>query len=185
MESRTENRTPWIQESRVDWSQRRDKKIEVSEFWENKNMIPKNNLIILAKQKLLDWKVLFRENYIDDAVYLCGYWIEIALKLCICKIFEFNDWFPENSTEFTTYSRQQRATPLEEVIQDIKSIRNHNLNKLLFFSWLELKIKEKYLEEWEIIIRWNEILRYKVNHSTREEAEKFIKSTEKLLTFIL
>ncbi len=148
-------------------------------------MISKDNLIILAKQKFLDWEVLFRENCIDDAVYLCGYWIEIALKLCICKMFDFNEWFPENSTEFITYSRQQRTTPLKDVIHDIKSIRNHDLKKLLFFSWLEPKIKEKLLEEWEIVLRWNEALRYRVNHSSWKDAEKFITSTEKILTFIL
>lgn len=70
-------------------------------------MIPKDDLVILAKQKFLDWEVLIRENCIDNAVYLCGYWIEIALKFSICKMFEFDDWFPENPSEFETYSRQQ------------------------------------------------------------------------------
>lgn len=149
-------------------------------------MIPKDNLIILAKWKLSDWKVLFNENCIDDSVYLCWYWIEIALKHSICKMFKFGEWFPENPGEFETYSRQQRSNlPLKEVIKDIRQIRNHDLNKLLFFSWLEPKIKEQYLEEWEVIIRWNESLRYEVNHTTQEEAEKFINSTEILLNFIL
>lgn len=149
-------------------------------------MITKDNLIILAKQKLLDWKVLLDENCIDNSVYLCWYSIEIALKLSICKMFEFNDWFPENSGEFETYSKQKGSKlPLKEVIKDIRQIKNHDLNKLLFFSWLEPKIKEQYLEEWEVIIRWNESLRYKLNHTTREEAGKFINSTEILLNFIL
>ncbi len=146
-------------------------------------MISKDNLIILAKQKLSDWKVLFHKNCIDNSVYLCWYWIEIALKLSICKIFKFGEWFPENPSEFKTYSRQ--LLELKEVIQDIKQIRNHDLNKLLFFSWLEPKIKERYLAEWEVVIHWNESLRYTVNHATQEEAEEFIKSTEILLTFIL
>ncbi len=149
-------------------------------------MIPKNNLIILAKWKLSDWKVLFHENCIDDSVYLCWYWIEIALKHSICKMFKFGGWFPENPSEFETYSKQQGSNlPLKEVIKDIRQIKNHDLNKLLFFSWLEPKIKEQYLEEWEVIIRWNESLRYEVNHATQEEARKFINSTEILLNFIL
>lgn len=148
-------------------------------------MIPKNNLIILAKQKLLDWKILFQENCIDDSVYLCWYCIEIALKFSICKMFDFETGFPENSNEFKFYSDQQRATPLEDIIHDIQSIKNHNLNKLLFFSWLEPKIKAEFLDEWETIIRWNESLRYKLNHSSLENAKEFITSTEKILTFIL
>ena len=91
-------------------------------------MISKDNLIILAKQKLSDWKVLFHKNCIDNSVYLCWYWIEIALKLSICKIFKFGEWFPENPSEFKTYSRQ--LLELKEVIQDIKQIRNHDLRKI-------------------------------------------------------
>ncbi len=149
-------------------------------------MISKENLIILAKQKLSDWKILFHKNCIDSSVYLCWYSIEIALKLSICKMYEFGEWFPESIGEFENYSRQQRSKEeLKEVIKDIRQIKNHDLNKLLFFSWLEPKIKERYLEEWEVIISWNESLRYEVNHSTQEEAEKFINSTEILLNFIL
>jgi hypothetical protein len=59
-------------------------------------------------------------------------------------MYEFIDGFPESKAEFDNYLLETRKIPLKEVITDIREIKNHNLQKLLFYSWVESTIKEIY-----------------------------------------
>ena len=66
-------------------------------------MISKENLKIIAKNKIIDSKVLFDTKRYDASVYLIGYAIEVSLKYKICKILKLDNGFPETKDEFQIY----------------------------------------------------------------------------------
>ena len=55
-------------------------------------------------------------------------------------------------------------------ITQIKDIRNHDLNKLLFYSGVEVQIKLNFLTEWTLALTWNPEMRYKVQKVLKREA---------------
>lgn len=97
-------------------------------------MIAKTELRKLANARLHDAKTLFSAKRYDGAVYICGYVIELGLKLRICKTLNW-DGFPSTNREFN----------------DFRSFKTHNLDVLLALSGIEEKIKTEYLTEWSAI----------------------------------
>ncbi len=109
-------------------------------------MISKRILKELIEQKVQDADVLIANRRYATAVYIAGYAIELALKLKICKIFKFAQGFPENKAEFGVYQNSVKSQQLlAGAITQIKDIRNHNLNRLLFYSGIEYQIRLNYL----------------------------------------
>ena len=146
-------------------------------------MIPKQNLEEIAKNKLSCSILLFKSKMFDTSLYLVGYSVEMALKYKICKIFNLKDGFPETKKEFDIYISDSDNN-LGEVIKNLRDIRNHDLEKLLFYSGQEFPIKLKLLDEWTDILYWNPELRYKLNIGDKNFNETIIKSVEKILTLI-
>lgn len=146
-------------------------------------MIPKLHLKEIALKKLDASKLLFESAKYDTSLYLIGYSIELALKYKICKIFQFEEGFPETKNEFEMYISMSDSTLGKEIF-NIKEIRNHNLQKLLFYSGQDYIVKLELLEEWTNISYWSPELRYKLNLGDKEFNETIIISVEKILNLI-
>jgi len=146
-------------------------------------MIPKLHLKEIAFKKLDTSKLLCESAKYDASLYLIGYSIELALKYKICKIFQFEEGFPETKNEFEMYISMSDST-LGKEITNIKEIRNHNLQKLLFYSGQDYIVKLELLEEWTNISYWSPELRYKLNLGDKEFNETIIISVEKILNLI-
>jgi len=146
-------------------------------------MISKQNLEEIAKNKLSCSILLFKSKKFDTSLYLVGYSVEMALKYKICKILNLKDGFPETKNEFDIYI-SDNDNDLGREIKNLREIRNHNLQKLLYYSGQEFSIKSQLLDEWTHISYWNPELRYKLNIGDKNFNETIIKSVEKILTLI-
>jgi HEPN domain-containing protein len=146
-------------------------------------MITKQNLKEIAIRKLSDAKLLSKSNRNDSSLYLIGYSVELALKFKICKILKLDKGFPETKSEFDSYIKLN-DNDLGNEIKDLREIRNHNLQKLLYYSGQEFSIKAELLEEWTNILYWNPELRYNLEIGDKSFNELIIKSVEKILTLI-
>lgn len=146
-------------------------------------MISKQNLEEIAKDKLECSKLLFESKKYDTSLYLVGYSIEMALKYKVCKILKLNNGFPETKLEFDNYISKNDNDLGKEIIH-LKDIRNHNLQKLLYYSGQEFSIKSQLLDEWTNILYWNPELRYKLNIGDKYFNETILKSVGRILTLI-
>jgi hypothetical protein len=106
-------------------------------------MISKVELKRIASARLRDAETLLLANRFDGATYLCGYAVELSLKLRICKTLRWNG-FPETNAEF----------------RDLQSFRTHDFDALLRLSGIEDKVKSQYFAEWFIVKQWKPELRY-------------------------
>lgn len=106
-------------------------------------MLLKVDLKRIAKERLADAETLFDAGRFDGATYLCGYVMEIILKLRICKTLRW-EGFPESKREFEKYS----------------SFKTHDFDSLLHLSGAEDKVKQLYLSEWSTVKTWTPELRY-------------------------
>ncbi|MGV3528663.1 MAG: hypothetical protein ACO1OO_07205 [Flavisolibacter sp.] len=149
-------------------------------------MIAKKALRELVDQKLKDADVLIANRRYATAIYIVGYALELALKLKICKIFKFAQGFPENKAEFIVYQNNVKSQPLlAGTITRIKDIRIHDLNKLLFYSGVEYRIKLNYLNEWNLVVGWDPEMRYKAIKILKREAVTKVTAIETLIQNIL
>jgi hypothetical protein len=149
-------------------------------------MISKKDLRELVNQKLKDANALMAKKRYATAIYIAGYALELALKLKICKIFKFAQGFPENKTDFSIYQNSSTQQPtLFSTISKIKDIRNHDLNKLLFYSGTEYNVKLNLITEWNLVVSWNPEMRYKILIIRKQEAETKIKAIKTLIQNIL
>lgn len=149
-------------------------------------MISTKTLKALIDQKLRDAEVLMANRRYSTAIYIVGYAIELTLKLKICKIFKFAQGFPENKMEFGIYQNRVKSQPLfAGTITQIKDIRNHELNKLLFYSGAEVQIKRDYLDEWNLVVGWHPEMRYKMQNVSKREAINYINAIKVLIQNIL
>ncbi|MDM8522319.1 HEPN domain-containing protein [Desulfococcaceae bacterium HSG8] len=128
-------------------------------------MISKKELKKLAKARLKDSEILFRNRRYDSATYLCGYAVELALKARICRTLKWTG-FPSSNREF----------------QDYKSLKTHNLDVLLVFSGVEDKIKSNFLSEWSVVTQWKPEYRYRpLGTENKNTTRNMIDATEKLI----
>lgn len=116
-----------------------------------------------------------------------GYAVEFALKRKICNTLGFFAGFPENKTELSYYISHWNSmgTPTPIPANQLKEIKNHNLEKLLTYSGVALTVKAILLNEWEAIIDWNPENRYVIQRVSKEKAERFIKSAKKIIRELL
>jgi hypothetical protein len=149
-------------------------------------MLEIERLNFLIAQRLLDSEILLKNHRTNSCVYLAGYAIELALKLKISMMFDLKDGFPESKSEFSHYLKDDRSfRKLKGVITEIGQIKNHDLNKLLFYSGCEVRIKENKWEMWSIVSLWDPSLRYKSVIKGEDEAKRFLKFTLEIIDHIL
>jgi hypothetical protein len=146
-------------------------------------MILQQDLKELAEKNLECSKLLFKSKKYDTSLYLVGYSIEIALKFKICKILNLNGGFPETRLEFGNYISQNN-NDLGNEIKSLKDIRNHDLQKLLFYSGQEYSVKLQLLDEWTHFSYWNPELRYKLNFGDKNFNEITLRYAGKILNLI-
>jgi HEPN domain-containing protein len=106
-------------------------------------MLSRAELKRISTARLQDADILLKARRYDGAMYLCGYAIELGLKLRICKTLHWPE-FPETSADF----------------KDLQSFKTHDFNALLRLSGIEATIKTLYLVEWSIVRQWKPELRY-------------------------
>lgn len=129
-------------------------------------MISTADLRTIARARLQDARVLLRRNRFDDAYYLCGYAVELALKARLCRAVRWRG-FPETPQEF----------------KGLQSIKTHDLEVLLRLSGVESRIKTRYLAEWSVVLDWDPEKRYRsTGTATRQQATDMIAATTRLLT---
>ncbi len=142
-------------------------------------MIPIGIFKSLITNKIKDSKALKINRRFQSSLYMAGYAVELALKYKICNTLNFNQGFPETKTELSTYLNIIISPqPFSIKLSDIK---NHDLNKLLFYSGVELKIRASYLQEWNVISQWNPEDRYKKVRVIETQAANFIKAATKII----
>ena len=139
-------------------------------------MISHTNLQKIAKTRLGDSRILYNKKRYNGAIYICGYANELALKAIICKRLELQG-IPNHSSEFRT----------------IKDIKTHNLEELLkLLAKLDKNISDEILNnkrsDWNVILDWDPERRYlpideKLSKQWKQEAEKLINSTAKILNY--
>jgi len=128
-------------------------------------MILRNELKKIARARLRDAEVLYKNRRYDGAVYLCGYAVEVALKDRICRTLKWAG-YPATRSEFQSY----------------QSFKTHDLSVLLSLSGIESKIKAQYLAEWSDIAPWHPEVRYKpIGTANRSDAFNMIEATKTLL----
>jgi hypothetical protein len=149
-------------------------------------MISKKVLRELVDQKLKDADIVVANRRYASAIYIGGYGLELALKLKVCKIFKFGQGFPENKAEFILYQNSVKSQPLlAGTIIQIKDIKNHDLDKLLFYSGVEYQIRLNFLNEWNLVVAWDPEMRYKLQKVLKREATNNIKAIRSLVQNIL
>ena len=107
----------------------------------------------------------------DASVYLCGYAVEIALKVRICRTLGWGG-YPETNSEF----------------QNFASFKMHNLEALLHLSGREARIKSDValLGYWSVVREWNPEQRYgRIGPKTVTDAQDMTEATGRLLKELL
>lgn len=128
-------------------------------------MLSLKDLRKTVKAHLKDSEILFQNKRYNGSIYLCGYAVEIALKLRITKTLRWIG-FPEKNKEFTNFT----------------SFKTHNLDVLLQLSGKERDIKGSYFADWSVIAQWDPEVRYKsVGSAERNDAQQMIASSESIL----
>lgn len=131
-------------------------------------MILIKDLRRIVKARLSDSEVLLKNHRYEGAIYLCGYAVEIGLKIKICKRLNWTG-FPEIRSEFTNY----------------QSFKTHDLDVLLHLSGVESKIKTKFFADWSIIALWDPESRYKtIGTAKMVDAKNMITASKNILEAI-
>ena len=128
-------------------------------------MITVDDLLAVAQARLDDANILYQQERVDGAGYLCGYAVELALKARICRTLNWAG-FPEKKKEFENYG----------------SFKTHKLDVLLSLSGQEQRIKTEYLSQWSAVASWDPEARYRtVGHADDSQVALMIVSAETLL----
>jgi len=134
-------------------------------------LVPAAELKRIATTRLGDARILLRNSRFDGAGYLCGYAIEVALKLQVCQ---FRNWEgqPENERENSSF----------------QILRTHDLNALLQLTSITVQreIKSRQFTEWSIIRTWHPEARYHpIGSVSRGDAEALLQAAEILLKLLI
>ena len=127
-------------------------------------MISVKELKDLCTDRLEDAKTLYRAARYEGAFYICGYVVEMGLKMRICHTLGWQG-YPNTKKEFENFS----------------SFRTHNLEILLHLSGVETKIKEMFFSEWSVVISWDPEIRYSPQKRIAESVQLMLTSSETLL----
>lgn len=134
-------------------------------------MISINELENIANERLADAQWLIKGQRFDGAIYLCGYCLEIAFKVRLCKDAN-RAYFPETSLEFKQHN--------------LKHWQTHSLQELSALCRLDGFFKKKcQLEFYSVEAIWSVEMRYKTSCLQKEDAADFLGAVKKLLKVIL
>lgn len=130
-------------------------------------MISLQELENLCIDRLEDAKELFNARRYEGAFYICGYVVEVWLKLRICRTLGWLG-YPHIKSEF----------------ERLLSFKTHDLEILLHLSGIEAEIKGKYLSDWSVVTLWKPEIRYSSVKRTPQDVELMLSSSEKLLKIL-
>jgi HEPN domain-containing protein len=135
----------------------------------------------LIAGRIKDASALIKSRRYPAALYIAGYAIEVALKYKICRSLQFRQGFPETKQELITCHTSINQGNIQPLLIQLGDIRNHDLNKLLFYSGEELKIKNNFFSEWVIVAQWSPENRYKKIRVLQKTAELYFKAARKII----
>jgi hypothetical protein len=130
-------------------------------------MISVEELKNLCTDRLEDARTLFNAERYEGAFYICGYVVELGLKMRICRTLGWQG-YPKSKKEFDSFS----------------SFKTHNLEILLHLSGLEFQIKEEFFPQWSVVISWDPEIRYSSEKRTAEAVQLMLTSSETLLKIL-
>lgn len=105
-------------------------------------MPSRSDLRKLARTRVKDALVLYKNKRLDGAAYLCGYAIEYALKARICTAIGWSDYPPNGKGDY-------------------RSFTSHDLDHLLRLCGRERVVKTGHLAVWSKVKKlWNPEMRY-------------------------
>jgi len=111
------------------------------------------------KQKYYDAKLLHENGRFANSIYLCGYCVELALKLAITRKLNWANYKTEGK---------------------FKVLKTHDFDMQVAFTGEESRIKR--LPSWSIVMLWNEHKRYEDPARSNEcESDSMIKATENMV----
>jgi hypothetical protein len=111
------------------------------------------------KQKYDDAKLLNENGRFANSIYLCGYCVELALKLAITR--KLNWAYYKTEGKF-------------------KVLKTHDFDLLVAFTGEESRIKQ--LPSWSIVMLWNEHKRYDNPVTTKKcESDSMIEATKNMV----
>jgi len=144
-------------------------------------LISNQTLKYLIANKIKDAEILKRNNRFPASVYIAGYAVEIALKYKVCKALQFDFGFPETTQELSAYRNYINRNYSKPLMIALNDIRTHNLNRLLFYSGIEFKIRNDFFSEWRIVTEWNPENRYRKVRIMSKSADKYLKAVNKII----
>lgn len=128
-------------------------------------MVPVADLVTIARARLDDAESLLAAARFDAALYICGYAIEVALKVRICRTLGWPG-YPSTSKEFDRYH----------------SFRTHDLVTLLHLSGIEKEVTTTHFALWSVVIEWGPEVRYDpVGTTSRQAATDIVDAARALL----
>jgi hypothetical protein len=128
-------------------------------------MISVAELSRIMQARLDDANALLAAGRHDGASYLCGYAVELALKVRICNILNWPE-FPSTRGEFQSY----------------KTFQTHELPILLRLSGQDSRVKQYHFADWSKVAAWTPELRYNVVGSMQKTvSEAMVRAAEQLV----
>lgn len=118
----------------------------------------------LAKARLDDAIILYKQQRYEGAIYLCGYAVELALKYKICQRLGWNKYLPAKfDNDRTFYTHKLEDLKFLSGMQDIFDDQNTPL-------WAY----------WSTMTSWNEQLRYNVAPKSKNDARASLRASIRL-----
>ncbi len=110
-------------------------------------------------QKYRDAELLIDHSRYANAIYLCGYCVELALKYAIARNMNWSAFKPEGKLKF---------------------LKVHDFDLLVMLTGQETRIRK--LSSWSIVNQWTEAQRYEdPAQSTKENAQAMIAATKQFV----
>lgn len=111
------------------------------------------------KQKYYDAKLLNENGRFSNSIYLCGYCVELSLKLTITRKLKWSKYRTEGKFRF---------------------LKTHDFDLLVALTGDELRIKQ--MPFWSIVMLWNEHKRYEDPASTNQgDSDSMIEATKNMV----
>lgn len=127
-------------------------------------MVSRRDLKTMAVAKLASVRALLESGHYDDAYYLSGYVLEIALKARICKIIDAD--YPENG-------------------EISKAFKTHKFDTLVKLAGLERRLDRQknsggpaFSTNWSILGLWNETDRYTCGQRNKQDVLDILDALE-------
>ena len=111
------------------------------------------------KQKYYDAKLLNENGRFSNSIYLCGYCVELSLKLAMTRKLNWSKYRTEGKFRF---------------------LKTHDFDLLVALTGDELRIKQ--MSYWSIVMLWNEHKRYEDPASANQgNSDSMIEATKNLV----